>query len=453
MIFELVSSAVVGGLLLSSYHYQNSGGGNDHQKIVVIARNCGLTTKDKKEIRIHRKTKKAGYTEYVYQMPHGLSSKQFQEKVDHFQDGLNIKKSILDISLEDFKKIDWKGDIVQQLKKIFTQKKKLKKEIEIDFDGMLIFRVFNEPLTSNLAYNEDLLKKVNGWEVPVGIDRSGVIVKHDFEEIPHLVIGGGTRYGKSNFLNSLIVTLLKKQPNNVSFTLIDLKGGVEFGDYEYVKQVKNIAFEPEEAAKALKAAYEEMRFTQEKLRKLGKKKVQDAGIKERHFIIIDEVGELNPDEAVDKKDIKEKGKIIHKSEKTIKEECQMYMSKIARIGAGLGYRQLLATQYPTGDVIPRQCKQNSDAKLCFRVRNATASNVVLDEGGAEKLPRIKGRAIYQTDQRHIIQAPYILEDEIRKTITPHINIRPRKEKEHAESCTEGTKTDRNLLVIEETGLS
>jgi S-DNA-T family DNA segregation ATPase FtsK/SpoIIIE len=441
VIFEIISSAVVGGLLLSSYQYQNSGGGNDHQKIVVIARNCGLTTKEKKEIRIHRKTKKEGYTEYVYQMPHGLSSKQFQEKVDHFQDGLNIKKTILDISLEDFKTINWKGDVVKQLKKIFTQKKKMKKEVEIDFDGMLIFRVFYEPLTSNLAYTEDLLRKVNGWEVPVGLDRTGVIVKHDFEEIPHLVVGGGTRYGKSNFLNSLIVTLLKKQPNNVSFTLIDLKGGVEFADYENVKQVKNTAFEPEEAKEALEAVYEEMRTTQEKLRKLGKKKVQDAGIKERHFIIIDEVGELNPAEAVTK------------DEKELKEACQTFMSKIARIGAGLGYRQLLATQYPTGDVIPRQCKQNSDAKLCFRVRNATASNVVLDEAGAEKLPRIKGRAIYQTDQRHIIQAPYIQENEIRKTITPHINIRRRKEKEHAESRTEGTETNGNMLIIEETGLS
>ena len=91
------------------------------------------------------------------------------------------------------------------------------------------------------------------------------------------------------------------------------------------------------------------------------------GIKDRYFIIVDEVGELNPAEAVTKE------------EKLLKQQCQTIMSKIARIGAGLGFRQILATQYPTGDVIPRQCKQNSDAKLSFRVQSAIASRVVLDE--------------------------------------------------------------------------
>lgn len=51
-----------------------------------------------------------------------------------------------------------------------------------------------------------------------------------------------------------------------------------------------------------------MRKKQEILKKAKKKKVEDAGITERHFVIIDEVGELNPDEAVDKKDIKNKNR-------------------------------------------------------------------------------------------------------------------------------------------------
>ncbi len=31
------------------------------------------------------------------------------------------------------------------------------------------------------------------------------------------------------------------------------------------------------------------------------------------------------------------------------------MSQISRLGAGLGFRLILATQLPTWDVIPRQC--------------------------------------------------------------------------------------------------
>lgn len=107
------------------------------------------------------------------------------------------------------------------------------------------------------------------------------------------------------------------------------------------------------------------------------------------------------------------------SEKTLKLECQKFMSQISRLGAGLGFRLVLATQYPTGDVIPRQCKQNSDAKLCFRVQSGVVSRVVLDR--AEKLPPIKGRAIYQrADKRMVVQVSLIDDKTILDTIKPHL---------------------------------
>lgn len=443
MLFEVSTSILAGGLVGYSYLQKSGGIGDDHAKIVNIARNCGLVSKDGKEIRIHRKDKNKHFTEYVYQMPQGLSYNQFLLKIDNFNDGLNIKKIVPDISFSDFKNINWKGDIIKQLKTIIEQKKKLNKEVEIEFDGMLRFKVYDQQLTDEFIFDEELFKKLKGWKVPIGIDRSNKLIMHDFEMYPHLALGGATRYGKSNFLNMLIVALIHSQSENVTFTLIDLKGGVEFGDYEHLKHVKQIAFEPEEALDALKEAYEDMRAMQKKLRSVKKKKVQDAGIKERHFIIIDEVGELNPAEAVSS------------DERKLKEQCQTYMSQIARLGAGLGFRQILATQYPTGDVIPRQCKQNSDAKLSFKVRNATASRVVLDEEGAEKLPRIKGRAIYQIDQKHILQTPLIESDTIEKTIQPHINIRPRKERVemNEKRDTTSTKGRKHSLIIEETELS
>jgi S-DNA-T family DNA segregation ATPase FtsK/SpoIIIE len=298
----------------------------------------------------------------------------------------------------------------------------------------LKIRVYHEPLPSKVEYD---FPEIPGWKVPIGQTRElNNFLYHDFEEIPHMVVGGGTRNGKSNFLNLLISSLISNQCEYVLFTLIDLKGGVEFCDYEGVKQVKKIAYEPEQALEALESAYNDMRDMQIKLRKMRKKKVQDANIPQRHFVIIDEVGELNPQEAVTKE------------ERYLKEQCQTYMSQIARLGAGLGFRQVLATQYPTGDVIPRQCKQNSDAKLCFRVRNATASRVVLDEEGAEKLPLIKGRAIYQTVEKKIVQVPLIKDEKIREIIEPNINIRPRKDVDHEKGNREGTKANEYSFKIE-----
>jgi S-DNA-T family DNA segregation ATPase FtsK/SpoIIIE len=133
---------------------------------------------------------------------------------------------------------------------------------------------------------------------------------------------------------------------------------------------------------------------------------------------VDEVGELNPQEA------------ITKEEKELKQECQRYMSQVARLGAGLGFRLIVATQYPTADVVNRQIKQNADAKICFRVQSGIASRVVLDEEGAEKLPQIVGRAIYQTaDKREILQTPFIEEETIKSTIEPYREVKQIEEVE------------------------
>jgi S-DNA-T family DNA segregation ATPase FtsK/SpoIIIE len=45
--------------------------------------------------------------------------------------------------------------------------------------------------------------------------------------------------------------LLHNQPEDVEFTLIDLKGGLEFGVYENLPQVKNFATNAAEAKEAL----------------------------------------------------------------------------------------------------------------------------------------------------------------------------------------------------------
>lgn len=63
----------------------------DHEKIISVADACNLK-RGGSSIRLHRKTKEERFTEYVYQIPHGLSFKKFEEHIHEFEDGLNIKK-------------------------------------------------------------------------------------------------------------------------------------------------------------------------------------------------------------------------------------------------------------------------------------------------------------------------------------------------------------------------
>jgi len=443
MFFEAITTLLMGSLALQA-HFSKAGLGNDSKKLNKIFALSGLNVKDGTHTLTAQQMKKRNYswgTEYKYRIPLGRSFEDYLNKQQVIEAGLNTRK--VKIQLGDLKQLKLDKQILSNIRSLYQKKLTDKKEIEISYDGMLVVRVYEEPLPT-------LVNMFDGkkWAVPIGIKREkNERILHDFEKIPHFVLGGATRYGKSNLINGIIVSLIKQRPKQVKLHLVDLKGGVELCDYENVKQTVNIAYEPEQALVVLSNAYKEMRKMQERLRAVGKKNVQEAGIPERHFIIIDEVGELNPDEAVDKKDIKENGVLIHKSEKTIKEECQKYMSQISRLGAGLGFRLILATQYPTGDVIPRQCKQNSDAKLCFRVQSSTASNVVLDGPGAEQLPQIKGRAIYQTaDNKIIVQVPLTETDIIESTIEPHI-----REVKPVEAIKE--KTGANPIIIEKTGLS
>lgn len=410
MLFEILTTSIMGGIALKAYTKKQGASSNESGKIQRIISLSGLNVKDGKDTlttQLIRKKKHDWGWEYKYRIPLGRSFEDYQNKQHILEDGLNNRRQR--ISLADLKGLNFDDGIIESLKSLWVNKLTEQKEIEVSFDGLLIIRVYDEPMPKKIDFQPGA-----DWKVPVGIARDQNACRyHDFEQIPHVVLGGATRYGKSNFINSTIVSLLHSKPDHTHLFLIDLKGGVELCDYENIKQTVSIAYEPADALDTLQAAYDKMRSIQSRLRTMGKKNVQEAGIKDRYFIIVDEVGELNPAEAVTRE------------EKQLKLSCQTLMSQIARLGAGLGFRQILATQYPTGDVIPRQCKQNSDARLSFRVQSAVASRVVLDEEGAEQLPQIKGRAIYQTaDRKEILQTPLITPEVIQKIIGPHIKEIP-----------------------------
>ena len=396
----------MGGIAIKAYAAKKGLTTNESGKIQRIISLSGLNVKDGKDTLTTQLIKKKKFDwgwEYKYRIPLGRSFNDYEAKLKILEDGLNNRKKM--ITFNDLQELEFNKEILKQIQDLWKKKLTEQKEIELSYDGLLIIRVYDKALAKEVSFEPG-----EKWKIPVGVTRALNEFKyHNFEQIPHLVLGGATRYGKSNFINSTICSLISSNPEHVNFYMIDLKGGVELCDYENIKQTLSIAYEPQDALTTLQAAYNKMRDIQQQLKRLGKKNVQQAGIKERYFVVIDEVGELNASEA------------IVRSEKLLKQECQMIMSQIARLGAGLGFRLIVATQYPVGDVIPRQVKQNADAKLCFRVQSAVASRVVLDGEGAEMLPQIKGRAIYQNaDKREILQTPLINLETVHEIIKPHI---------------------------------
>lgn len=431
MIFELVSSAAVGGVILFSKMHQ-SGATNDASKIQRICANCGLNVKegrDTRTIQLLRKTRHDWGTEYAYRIPLGLSFADFQAKIHHLEDGLNHKNKVYDFKLSDLKSLRLTKDILKQIRNIIMKKKLVRKELELSYDGLLKIRVYEKGIPEFVKFEEEMLKRCRGWEVPIGYTRDG-LVKHDFDKIAHMISAGMTDMGKSNVLKLIITSLVQNKPDNTKLFLIDLKGGLSFNRYRFLNQVESIAKNPEEALETLRELQTKLNDRNEYLLEKGYEDIKEAGDPTRYFVIVDEAADMTP-----------------------YQECKDIIVDIGRRGRAAGFRLVYATQYPTNEALPSQLRQNIGARVCFRLQTEAGSRAVLDEGGAEGLPNIKGRAIYQTNEKTLLQTVYIENKQIDNIIKPHINIRARKEHEDAKTSHEGTENRQHTLIIEETRLS
>lgn len=237
----------------------------------------------------------------------------------------------------------------------------------------------------------------HSWLVPIGKKRK--VIYHNFEHYPHLLIGGATRFGKTVYLKNLFISLLLSNYDHVKIVLIDLKGGLEFWKYRNLPQVETVATDLFEACKTLDGVYKTMKQMEKLFRQNNWTNVSDSPIRERMFVIVDEGAELSP-------------KMVSKEMKKYAELAQIYLSEIARIGGGLGFRLVFATQYPTREAVPLQVKMNMVARLAFRMPDQVGSRVILDEAGAEELEPIPGRAIYKVAESIEVQCPFISDEMI-----------------------------------------
>lgn len=151
-------------------------------------------------------------------------------------------------------------------------------------------------------------------------------IYHNFDKTPHMTLGGLTRMGKTVFLKNVMTSLITAQPDHTYLYIVDLKGGLEFGPYQNLKQVESIAEKPIQAFQVLNTILEKMEEKMFYMKERHYTNVVETNIKERHFIIVDEGAELCPD------------KSMGKEQQKLLVACQRMLSYIARIGGALGFR-------------------------------------------------------------------------------------------------------------------
>jgi hypothetical protein len=238
--------------------------------------------------------------------------------------------------------------------------------------------------------------------IPIGLSADGS-VHVELAECHHLLVGGHTGSGKTAFLRQAVAALATlASSDDLGLALIDLKGGVELGVFAGLPHLlAPVATGIEEASGLLAQLEAELDSRQDQLVARAPEAEAEGGLEgwggRRLVVVVDELAELSPAEARDGE------------QRARRQAALASLSRLARLGRGLGIHLVLATQRPDADVIPGQIKANLPATLAFRVRSELNSRILLGDSQpqAAALPPVPGRALLQFGELVEVQVPFL----------------------------------------------
>ena len=216
--------------------------------------------------------------------------------------------------------------------------------------------------------------------VCVGKNVTGDVVLMDIDDMPHTLIAGQTKSGKSVAMNCMLLSLIfRVTPDEVKLLLIDPKQ-VEFNVYGKIPHlVAPVIVDPVKAAAALSWAADEMdrryslmekcnaRNRDEYLRVTANK--PDKEVFPQMIIVIDEYADL----------------VIKARE--LRNNIEDNVSRLGGKGRACGIHLLIGTQRPSADVITGIIKSNIPARISFKVAGSTEAGIIGTKGADKLLGR------------------------------------------------------------------
>lgn len=200
---------------------------------------------------------------------------------------------------------------------------------------------------------------------------------------PHALVAGTTGSGKSELLQSLVISLaVANSPEAMSFVLVDYKGGSAFRDCARLPHTAGMVTDLDThlVGRALASLRAELTRREHLLAEAGASDLESlerAGAHlERLVIVIDEFAALARELP----------------------EFVTGLVGVAQRGRSLGVHLVLATQRPSGVISP-EIRANTDLRIALRVTDAAESTDVVDVADAAALPReFPGRGIVRLGQ-------------------------------------------------------
>lgn len=269
----------------------------------------------------------------------------------------------------------------------------------------------------------------SGRPLTVAIGKSiiGEPVFGDLEKMPHLLVAGATRSGKSVTLQNLLVSLLyKNSPYDLKLIILDPKR-VEFTAYSNLPHLYTpIIKEPKTAIKALNWAVQEMERRYEVLSEHGQVNVSEYNKKVLGPALLRARQKGKAGDAVSGLPPKMPYVIITFDEYndfmlSYPKEISPLITALTQKGRAAGIHLILATQRPDVRVITGTIKANIPARIAFKTTSQVDSRTILDISGAEDLLGNGDMLYMASDNPRLLrlQAPFISMEEI-KAVISHI---------------------------------
>ncbi len=245
-------------------------------------------------------------------------------------------------------------------------------------------------LPSMVSFHELYSHIKEPYAFVVGQSINGVVTQK-MQSLPHLLISGATGGGKSVFFRATMLALLKSSPH-IQLYLLDMKRGVEVKEFTALPNVRTAADETE-ATSMLAALVAEMHRRYEILAHSGHKSINPVRDKLDLLVVgIDEAAAL-----------------FGRGTNATAGNC---MGELARLARAAGMHLIVATQKPVKEAISTEILDNLTGRMTFKMISSAASNVALGGNYAQKLPAIKGRAVWcNGSERRQVQAPFV-DDEL-----------------------------------------
>jgi S-DNA-T family DNA segregation ATPase FtsK/SpoIIIE len=222
-------------------------------------------------------------------------------------------------------------------------------------------------------------------KIAIGVDLDGKLIEADLSDpnTCHFLVGGTTGSGKSEFLRSLLLSLLyRHSPNNLKIALVDPKR-VTFPEFEQIPWLYSpVVKDGESAIELMAKLVSEMdrRYQTFETAKCGDIKTYNQQSKKplpRLVCIFDEYADFM-------------------AEKEIRDALEFSIKRLGAMARAAGIHLIIATQRPEAKVVTPLIRSNLPGRVALRTASEADSAIVL--GGDRKNAAYllgKGDLLYQ----------------------------------------------------------